>query len=167
MRWLPLLVLLSGCVRPPPPPVEEQRPPPAPPAIKIPAGCEGSLTGEWTHETDPTFRYRVEDDRSDLTVAVYRAFATADAGPPPASAQIRLHRTPNGFVGETEMTHLLASGRECKATFPTEISACGPSTLTLRSAASTPVGEGCQTPSSPQPAAMLEHRLARTDAGAL
>jgi hypothetical protein len=86
---------------------------------------------------------------------------------PLAAAVIHLQRTPNGFIGETEVIHLLASGRECRATFATRITACTPSTLTLSSATSTPVGEGCQTPSLPQPAAMLEHRLARTDAGAL
>ena len=91
-----------------------------------------------------------------------------DGGTPPlASAVIHLRRTPTGFVGEAEMLHLLASGRECRATFATRVTACTPSTLTLTSATSTPVGEGCQTPSLPQPAAMLEHRLARTDAGAL
>lgn len=84
-----------------------------------------------------------------------------------ATAVIHLQRTPQGFVGEAEMLHLLPSGRECRATFATRITACTPSTLTLSSATSTPVGEGCQTPSLPQPAAMLEHRLARTDAGAL
>lgn len=92
----------------------------------------------------------------------------ADGGfPPLATAVIHLARTPNGFVGEAEMLHLLPSGRECRATFPTQVTACTRSTLTLTSATSTPVGEGCQSPSLPRPAAMLEHRLARTDAGAL
>ncbi|MBS1151307.1 MAG: putative lipoprotein [Myxococcaceae bacterium] len=91
-----------------------------------------------------------------------------DGGPPPlATAVIHLRRSPEGFVGETETLHLLPSGRECRATFVTRVTACTPSSLTLSSATSTPVGEGCQTPSLPQPAAMLEHRLARTDAGAL
>ena len=84
-----------------------------------------------------------------------------------ASAVIHLRRTPEGFIGEAETLHLLPSGRECRATFNTRVTACTPSSLTLSSATSTPMGEGCQTPSSPQPAAMLEHRLARTDAGAL
>ena len=84
-----------------------------------------------------------------------------------ASAVIHLRRGPDGFLGEAETLHLLPSGRECRATFPTRIGACGPFTLTLVSAASTPVGDGCQTPASPRPAAQLEHRLARTDAGEL
>ena len=91
-----------------------------------------------------------------------------DGGPAPlATSVIHLRRTPDGFVGEAEMLHLLPSGRECRATFATRVTACTLSTLTFSSATSTPVGEGCQTPASPQPAAMLEHRLARTDAGAL
>lgn len=213
----------------PPPQV---KPAPRPPAIKIPPGCDRSLTGDWQHQDDPTFRYRVEDDRVDTTVWVYRVFPplVIDAGPPPktrfpslrigrvdagseagvpdagppaagvpdagfpdagppdprhrhplppdllptdgglpplATAVLHLARTPHGFVGEAEMLHLLPSGRECRATFPTQVTACTPSTLTLTSATSTPVGDGCQTPPLPQPAAMLEHRLARTDAGAL
>ncbi len=84
-----------------------------------------------------------------------------------ATSVIHLQRTPDGFIGEAETRHLLASGRECRATFATRVTACTPSTLTLASATSTPVGEGCQTPALPQPVAMLEHRLARTDAGAL
>jgi hypothetical protein len=91
-----------------------------------------------------------------------------DGGAAPLAASvIHLRRTPAGFIGEAEILHLLPSGRECRATFATRVTACTPSTLTLSSATSTPVGEGCQTPSLPQPAAMLEHRLARTDAGAL
>jgi hypothetical protein len=83
------------------------------------------------------------------------------------SAVIHLRRTPEGFLGEAETLHLLASGRECRATFSTRISACASSTLTLVSAASTPMGDGCQTPALPQPAALLEHRLTRSDAGEL
>lgn len=164
---LMVVVVLCGCPRPPPAPLEEKPRPPPPPAVKIPPGCEAALTGEWTHQTDPTFRCRIEDDTADATVFVYRAFPETDGGRPPAGAVIHLRRTPKGFVGQTEMTHVLPSGHECQATFPTEVTGCTPSTLTLLAAASTPVGEGCQTPPSPQPAAMLEHRLARTDAGAL
>ncbi len=91
-----------------------------------------------------------------------------DGGTAPlAAAVIHLRRTPDGFIGEAETLHLLPSGRECRATFPTRIAACGSSTLTLVSAASTPVGDGCQTPALPRPAALLEHHLARTDAGEL
>lgn len=123
--------------------------------MQIPAGCEASIAGEWTSEADPAFRYRFADDGGE---------ATADGA---GGAVIRLRRTPKGFVGQTELNVPQPTGPACKALFPTEVTACGPATLTVQSAASTPVGEGCQTPPSPQPAAMLEHRLARTDAGAL
>ena len=154
----------------------EPRPPPAP-ANRIPPGCDVSLAGDWVHQDDPTFRYKFEDDRADVTVWVYRAFSPKpDAGrvepmdggtPALVAAVIHLRRSPDGFVGETETQHLLTSGRECRATFVTRVVACATDSLTLSSATSTPVGEGCQTPPSPQPAALLEHRLARTDAGAL
>ncbi len=169
------VLLLFGCPRPVPTPVEPR--PAPPPPVNIPPGCNASLAGDWVHQDDPTFRYHFEDDGADVTVWVYRAFPPkADAGMPEvidggapafAAAVIHLRRGPDGFNGETETQHLLASGRECRATFATRVVACAPDSLTLSSATSTPVGEGCQTPPSPQPAAQLEHRLARTDAGAL
>ncbi len=168
MRWSSIVfVVLAACPRPPPPVLEEAPKPPAPPAVQIPGGCEALLTGEWTSERDPTFRYRMIDDGGTVTAEAYRAFAPNDGGAPNAAAQLVLRRTPKGFVGQTLSPVPQGSGPPCKAAFPTEITACGPATLTLQSAASTPVGEGCQTPPSPQPAAMLEHRLARSDAGAL
>ncbi len=171
--WM-LLVCLCGCPRAVPPPPRPP-PPPAPPIVQIPAGCDGVLSGEWQHQDDPTFRYHLEDDRKDVTAWVYRVFdsggqdagaTVADAGSP-ATAVVHLRRTAEGFVGIAQSVTLLPSGRECTARFQTRVTACTPSTLTLSSATSTPVGEGCQTPALPQPAAMLEHRLARVDAGAL
>ena len=167
------LFFLCGCPRPPP--ISAPTKPLAPREARIPPGCDVALTGDWHHQEDPSFRYHFEDDSDDVTIWVYRVFSAFDAstgGPdagavPLAAAVIHLRRAPNGFVGEAELLHLLPSGRECRATFGTVITACTPSTLTLSSAASTPVGEGCQTPFLPQPAAMLEHRLTRTDAGAL
>ena len=161
--WM-LLVCLCGCPRAvPPPPVPQ---PPAAPVVRIPAGCDGELSGEWQHQDDPTFRYHLEDDRKDVTAWVYRVFVPGgqDAG---ATAVVHLRRTAEGFVGTAQSVSLPPSGRECTARFQTRVTACTPSTLTLSSATSTPVGEGCQTPALPQPAAMLEHRLARVDAGAL
>ena len=237
-----ILLLFCGCPRPLPPQAKA-----LPPPIQIPAGCEASLTGEWRHLEDPSFRYHFQDDGTEATVWVYRVFAAIDAGthsrlfprpgrdagalldagqgadggqpldggaaldagpardagsppdggspaqasaadrstlahhhplpvdlipldggtPPLATAVIHLRRTADGFLGEAETLHLLPSGRECRATFATRIAACSPATLNLVSATSTPIGEGCQTPSLPRPAALLEHRLARIDAGEL
>ncbi len=194
MRRFPWIVAFTlwGCPRPLPAPFPS---PPLTPLVRIPPGCESALTGDWQHVENSTFRYHFEDDLVDVTGWVYRAFGPwqadgerpdsadgglsapvnlpsdllpRDAGPGRlASAVIHLRRTPKGFSGEAETLHLLASGQECQAAFATQVTACTPSTLTLLSATSTPIGEGCQAPALPQPAVMLEHRLARTDAGAI
>lgn len=131
--------------------------------VRVPPGCEASLAGDYHHAEDATFRYRAEDDGRTLTLTLVRAVpgpagapdagtgggAAPDAGTAagdgaPGGITVRLQRTPRGFLGETLATGFTASGRPCPVRFPTELVACEARGLTLTTAASAQLGEGCE-----------------------
>jgi hypothetical protein len=160
------LLSLPACT-PKAPPRTEAQPPPAPP-IRVPPGCESSQAGEYHHAQNPAFRYYGEDDGGTLSLAVVRARVDGGADAPDAGTpSIVLQRTPEGFVGETRATGFTGSGAPCPVVFPTEAVACDTRGLTLRSAASTAIDEGCQAAPAGAPGVRLEQVLLRgaPDAG--
>lgn len=157
---------LTACPAKTPPRTEAQLPP-APP-IRVPPGCESSQAGEYFHAENPAFRYHGEDDGGTLALTVVRAHGDGGTDAPDAStATIVLQRTPGGFVGQTHATGFTSSGAPCPVTFPTEVEACADAGLTLRSAASTAIDEGCRTAPSGAPTVRLRQVLLRgePDAG--
>ena len=140
----------------------EPPPPPRPLQVQVPRGCEVDLSGSYVHDGDGNWHYLAQDDAGVLVLEAFRT--EADAGPP--AAIITLRRGMHGFTGEVAGKAILPSGEECDVRLPAEVRSCDDGGLTLASAASTAVGEGCQTPTQPRPTAMLEHHLTRADAGA-
>jgi hypothetical protein len=160
------VISLTACSTKAPPRTEAQVPPPPP--IRVPPGCESSQAGEYFHAENPAFRYRGEDDGGTLSLTVSRAHADGGTDAPDAgAASIVLQRTPNGFVGETRATGFAASGTPCPVTFPTEVVACAEAGLTLRSATSTSIDEGCRPAPSGATTVRLQQVLLRgtPDAG--
>lgn len=179
---MPVVVTMWACPKVAPPA-------PGPTAggpVKIPPGCAQTLEGPWRHADDPSWRYLAFDDGGSVTLEVRREFpldagperhrgatpgggpdaGRADAGPGTAPhAVMTVFRGAQGFSGQLvgEVEH--PSGVLCPLELPVEITACGPSTLTLRSPASTTLGDRCQSPEKGRPGPWLEHHLTRLDAG--
>jgi hypothetical protein len=103
---LPLgLCVLSLTACPAKAPPRVQTAPASPPAVRVPPGCEKNQSGDYFHAQNPAFRYLGQDDGGTLTLAVVRAWADGGVESPDAgSVGIVLHRTPDGFVGETRAT---------------------------------------------------------------
>jgi hypothetical protein len=147
---------LPGCTGQTPPPGERVARP-----VRVPPGCEQDQAGEYHHADNPAFRYLGEDDGGTLTLALVRAQDGATEASDGGTVAIVLSRTPDGFVGETRATGFSAAGTPCPVAFPTEVTACDPASLTLRSAASTAIGEDCRpAPSGPKPT-RLQQTLVR------
>ncbi|MBX7116777.1 MAG: hypothetical protein K1X64_20795 [Myxococcaceae bacterium] len=144
----------------------------APASFTIPPGCADNFSGLWVHSDDDSYTYQAEDDGGTLVLSAYRAWpldgGALDAGAPALAAQVLLRRTAQGFKGTTQAqaVHPLG-GRTCPVTFATEVTHCDDGGLTLRSATLTSLGEACQPDPSTVSPIMLEHRLARADAGEL
>jgi hypothetical protein len=139
--------------------------PPRP--VRVPPGCEKSQAGEYHHAENPAFRYLGEDDGGTLTLAVVRARQGAESQADGGTVSIVLHRTPDGFTGETRATTFTTTGRACPVRFPTQLTVCDATGLTLRSVATSAIDEDCRPATSgPQPA-WKEQRLSRgvPDAG--
>jgi hypothetical protein len=121
-----------------------------PPPVHVPPGCELSQAGEYHHVGNPAFRYLAEDDGRTLTLALVRSRRDGGVGAAPEAGAITLvlTRTPEGFLGETHATGFSVAGTPCPVKFPTEVTACGAATLTLRTVASTSLDEACRPPPS-------------------
>ncbi len=155
-----LALCAAGCflrATPPPPP-----PPPPPAGPRIPHGCEGDLSGDYTHAQTDRYRYRASDDGGELVLALERTLL--DGGQvlsdPDAGPQIYLRRG-DGFRGATLATEYAPNGALCPVTFETELTACDDGGLTLRAERSTPVDETCRAPPSKPRQSLLVHRLVR------
>lgn len=166
-RLIFLAILSSGCAVKQLP--AESLPPAKPLGISVPKGCEADLSGLYLYGAaadagaNPydAWHYFASDDAGVLTLYAYRA--ETDAGPPAATVVLR--RGNGGFSGEVVGKTVLPSGEQCEIKLPAEVRACDVQGLVLASAASTAVGEGCQTPPQPRPPPLVEHRLTRSDAG--
>jgi hypothetical protein len=130
------------------------RTPVGPPPVHVPPGCERNQAGEYHHVGNPAFRYLAQDDGRTLSLTLLRSRADGGVGGTPDAGAITISvaRTPEGFVGETHATGFSA-GTPCPVKFPTEVTACAPETLTLRSVEKTSLDEACRpAPSGPPPA---------------
>ncbi|WP_224244078.1 hypothetical protein [Hyalangium gracile] len=120
-----------------------------PPTVNVPPGCEQSQAGEYHHVGNPAFRYLAEDDGRILSLSLLHTRPDGGVGATPdgGAVTIVLGRTPEGFVGSTHATGFSA-GTPCPVKFPTEVTACGRETLTLRSVWKTSINEACRPPPS-------------------
>ncbi|ADO74161.1 hypothetical protein [Stigmatella aurantiaca] len=150
---------LAACPSHPPAPGVRTEPP-----VRIPPGCGQDLSGEYHHTENPAFHYRAQDDGHTLSLTLLRTRADGgvEQAPDPGAISLTLTRTPDGFVGVTHATGFNVSGSPCPVTFPTEITACGGDTLTLRTVPSTAIDEACQSPSSGPVPQRVEHVLRRS-----
>jgi len=151
-RPLPLVLVLGGCAFATLAACPSRTV--GPPPVHVPPGCERSQAGEYHHVGNPAFRYLAEDDGHILTLTLVRTRRDGGVGAAPETGAITLvlARTPEGFVGQTHATGFSVAGTPCPVKFPTELTACGASTLTLRSVASTSLDEACRPPpSGPEP----------------
>jgi hypothetical protein len=180
-----LFLVVSACLQPPPLP-------PAPLAPRVPEGCLGGLAGRWVLSGDPTWTYDATDDGGTLELVARRAAASLDAGfrprrfrrdagaeaPGPledggptsspgdrAIARIVAERTPVGFVGATRAPARDALGRDCEASFRTEVLECGDAGLLLKTEPSIELDERCQTTRHGAAPTFVEHRLVRVPSG--
>ncbi len=129
------------------------RAPVGPPPVHIPPGCERSQAGEYHHVGNPAFRYLARDDGRTLSLTLLhsRADGGVEGAPDAGAITITLDRTPKGFIGETHATGFSA-GTRCPVKFPTEITACAPDSLTLRSVERTALDQACRpAPRGPAP----------------
>lgn len=121
--------------------------------MHIPPGCERDQTGEYHHVGNPAFRYLAQDDGRTMSLTLLHSLADGGVGgtPDAGAVTITVDRTPEGFVGETRATGFSA-GTPCPMKFPTEITACAPDSLTLRSVQKTSVDQACRpAPRGPAP----------------
>src|SRR5512140_1557454 len=130
-RPLPLVLgglALAGLVACP------TRTPLGPPPVNVPPGCERNQAGEYHHVGNPAFRYLAQDDGRTLSLTLLRSRPDGGVGgaPDAGAVTITVDRTPQGFIGETRALGFSA-GTPCPVKFPTEITACAPDSLTLRS----------------------------------
>jgi hypothetical protein len=122
----------------PPPPA------PPPPPFKIPPGCQIDLSGAYHHQDNETFRYQVTDDGGEATVLAYRQFGETrvdipDGGP----GLIHLRRSDRGFSGESSSYGKTQSGKLCQVAWPYEVTACSPTSLTVRTPQDFGLKEDC------------------------
>ncbi|WP_224366781.1 hypothetical protein [Hyalangium versicolor] len=138
------------------------RTPVGPPPVHVPPGCEQSQAGEYHHVGNPAFRYLAEDDGRILSLHLLHTLSDGGVGGTPdgGNVMIVLARTPEGFVGSTHATGFSA-GTPCPVKFPTEVTACTPAALKLRSVWKTSLDEACRPPSSERPLAWAEQELRR------
>lgn len=130
------------------------RTPVGPPPVHIPPGCERDQSGEYHHVGNPAFRYLGRDDGRTLSLTLLHSLPDGGVGgsPDAGAVTITLDRTPQGFIGETRATGFSA-GTPCPVKFPTELTACAPDTLTLRSVEKTSLDQACRpAPRGPAPA---------------
>jgi len=178
-----LFLVVSACLQPPPLP-------PAPLPPRVPQGCLGALAGRWVLSGDATWTYDATDDGGTLELVARRAAPSLDAGfrprrfrldagtepprPPEDGgatasasvgdvilARIIAERTPEGFVGATRAPARDAQGRDCQASFRTEILECGDAGLLLKTEPSVELDERCQANRHDAPPSFVEHRLVR------
>ena len=149
-RPLPLLLgglALAGLIACP------TRTPVGPPPVHIPPGCERDQSGEYHHVGNTAFRYLAQDDGRTVSLTLLHSLEDGGVGNPPDAGAITItvDRTPEGFVGETRATGF-SSGTPCPVKFPTEVTACAPDSLTLRSVQKTSVDSACRpAPRGPTP----------------
>jgi hypothetical protein len=135
------------------------------PVFRVPDGCLGDLSGTYVHALNPSVTYRGADDGGTLLLTVERSYGDAGVGLTDANPiSVSVTRTLNGFVGETRAVLFVASGHACPVEFPTEITGCEDGGLLLKSAVAGAVDVSCRTPLAGHQAAMVEHRLVRTQA---
>ncbi|MHB8418275.1 MAG: hypothetical protein ACYDCL_09375 [Myxococcales bacterium] len=126
----------------------------------VPPGCDESLSGEWQHQDDSSYRFTARDDGRELTLKPYRVLEGSDAGLTPNDMSIELARTPVGFVGLFKMTESLEGGKRCQAAFDARIVSCEPGKLTLRIEQSYAVDQDCRRVPTGGPD-IAEHVLVR------
>lgn len=166
-RYLLAFALLH-CAR-----VTQKPPPPVAELVRVPDGCLADLSGEWVHAFDSSYRYFATDDGGTLTLVAYRGWPTdagtaqnaLDGGDGAPAAVVTLHRSSEGFAGEAVATIQHPTGKSCAVRFVTRAVSCADGGLSLQSAASVAVSDTCETPQKPRAEPLLEHRLARPDAG--
>jgi hypothetical protein len=130
--------------------------------IHVPAGCLDDLSGAYVHALNPSFHYLASDDGGTLLLAMERSHGDAGLGrPEPNLISVSLSRTAKGFVGETQATVFVTSGRTCPVDFPTELVGCEDGGLVLKSAVSSAVDESCRPSQGSAHSPMVEHRLIR------
>jgi hypothetical protein len=139
------------------------RTPVGPPPVHVPPGCEQSQAGEYHHVGNPAFRYLAEDDGRNLSLTLVRNLLDGGVGETPDAGAVTLSlaRTPEGFIGATRATGFSSAGTPCPVKFPTEVTACAPDTLTLRTQEKTSFNEECRPPPNAPPPVWVEQVLRR------
>jgi hypothetical protein len=135
--------------------------------VHVPPGCEASQAGEYHHAGDASFRYQAEDTGGTLALTLRRPGGQPGQEEAGGDVTLVLRRTPEGFHGETRATVRAASGQDCPVRFPTRVTACDATGLTLQSVASTALAEDCSVLPGGAPPVWKEQRLLRgaLDAG--
>lgn len=152
---------VTGCPRSPPVPDPLPPKPRAPPVAQVPPGCEVDLSGEYTYEGHPDWRYMAVDDGGMLALTLRRYHP--DAGPLAAQQDggvaIRLERTPKGFVGGVEYSTFAGPGGRCPVRFGTAVLECGDGGIRLESVDAVALDPACQPLQPDGGVWRREHRL--------
>jgi hypothetical protein len=112
--------------------------------VGMPPGCDQSLTGEWEHQDDPSYRYTAFDDGGSLVLSPRRVTDEGDdAGATLEGMSIELGRTPAGFIGKFKMIEEVEGGKKCPASFDAHVVSCEAEKLTLRIEQSYAVDKSC------------------------
>lgn len=108
--------------------------------------CAESLAGEWHHQDDPSYRFRVEDHGESVIVHPYRA--DVKGGDP---VVIELHRKPYHLEGVTRQTSTFTFDtdggkitKDCVLEFMTRVVTCEPRHLKLEVEQSAGVDVNCK-----------------------
>ena len=159
LGWSALFLILA-CAAPPPPPPEP------PVARALPEGCGDDFSGRWMLAGDSSWSYRSTDDGGTVVLDVERRWADAGTSRRTSSARVVLRRTPTGLRGETRAPRMGASGPECEASLPVELTGCPDGGLLLRTVERMRVDGQC-TPVDASPPETRTYFLVRAprDAG--
>jgi hypothetical protein len=133
------------------------------PASALPAGCENSIAGTWTHEDNASYRYTATDDGTVAHLIPRRV--NADGSPIPEEGEDReqmevtLERSATGFQGGFRMEPL-TDGGGCPALFLARMTACSPDRIVLQLEQSYALDPTCQRIDFGQ-ADIVDHVLVR------
>ncbi len=105
------------------------------------AFCDRNLSGQWRHADDATYRFRISDQTSAITVAPFREGGGVAGGPTYA---IALTPSMNKLAGFAATTATTPGGHICQVNFQWDVVACTDDRITVRSEQEYGVGEDCQ-----------------------
>jgi len=155
-RWLPLVILASGCAHGAP---EAGGGP-----EDVARECAIDLSGSWEEKGDVGDRYEATDDGRTLRLVPHRVNADGTALAQDATAgkvEIDLHRALGQVAGDFRMPEATGTGETCPLLLHAQLTSCSPDRMVLEIEQNYALNQRC-TPSDLGSIASDSHVLVRT-----